>query len=634
MEIKQYLEITKHWFWLILVGIVLGGLFAWGFSIIQEPVFQATARVQVMSAPQSGSTDYAYYNEQQLAQTYVQTIKSRLVLAEVETLLGVVVQNIKTQVVSNTQLIDIIVEDDDPQQAADIANLVVTVFSEQNGQLQASRFLESEQNLQAQIDQVDQQIAALQTQSSAVITEQTQATADRAQAEMQRLEGEILALQNEIETLRNPPRGNSFSTPTPSAEIRSQLNEKELKLNQLQSTYNLYQQIYTNLVVLGKDMVAGDPNSGQQNMQATLALYQEIRANLLSSYESIRLARMNSTSNIVPIEPAVANSAPIRPNVFTNTLLGIAVGLMLAAATVFAIEYLDDTLKTSDQITQVLGLPVIGYIAEMEHYKDIPYVSENPRSPVSETFRTLRTNLEFSSVDNPLKTLLLVSAHPAEGKTTVAANLAVTMAQGGKKVLLIDADLRRPRVHQFFGLSNRVGLSDLIRDSVSLPDVTRPWKDTSLSIITSGGIPPNPADLLSSDKMARILEAAKKAADMVIVDSPPFLVADASILASRMDGVLLLVYPGKTPIDAALTTLEQMKRAGARIVGVVMNRIPRNRSHYYSGYRYYSSHYQGHYDYFYMDEKPVGKMRRLPARLKKMFSGKKKSSEDVTDSTE
>ena len=630
MEIKQYLEIIKHWFWLIILGIVLGGLLAWGFSAIQEPVYQATARVQVMSAPQSGANDYSYWNEQQLARTYVQTIKSRLVLDEVEARLGLEVQDIRTQVIADTQLIDIFVEDDDPRHAADIANMVVTVFSEQNGQLQASRFLESEQSLQAQIEQVDQQIAELQTQSNAVITEQTQATADRAQAEMLRLEGEILVLQNEIETLRNPPRGNSLSTPTPSAEVRSQLNEKELKLGQLQSTYNLYQQIYTNLVVLGKDMVAGDASSAQQNMQATLALYQEIRANLLSSYESIRLARMNSTSNIVPIEPAVPEPAPIRPNVLTNTLLGIAVGLMLAGATVFAIEYLDDTLKTSDQITQVLDLPVIGYIAEMEHNKEGPYVSENPRSPVSETFRTLRTNLEFASVDNPLKSLLVVSAHPEEGKSTVAANLAVTMAQGGKRVLLIDADLRRPRVHKFFGLSNRIGLSDLIRDSVSMTDVSRPWKDTSLSIITSGGIPPNPADLLSSDKMASILEEAKKITDFVVVDSPPFLVADASILASRMDGVLLLVYPGKTPIDSALTTLEQMKRAGAHMVGVVMNRIPRNRSHYYSGYRYYSSHYQGHYAHSYAGEKPASRFGRASARFIRMFSGKTKHAEDVT----
>jgi succinoglycan biosynthesis transport protein ExoP len=210
----------------------------------------------------------------------------------------------------------------------------------------------------------------------------------------------------------------------------------------------------------------------------------------------------------------------------------------------------------------------------------------------------LRTNLEFAGVDQPLKTLLVVSVHPGEGKSTIAANLSITLAQGGKHVLLIDADLRRPHIHHVFSLANRAGLSDLFRDSTSLADVARSWKDSTLGIVTSGSIPPNPADLLASKKMESILALASQSADMVIVDAPPFLVADASILASRVDGILLVIRPGKTPMDAALSTLEQIKRSGGRIVGVVMNRIPRNRPYYYGGYRHYTAYYKGGYAYY------------------------------------
>lgn len=602
MEIKQYITIVQHWAWLLILGLVLGAGGSYIYSALQEPVYQTSTRVQVMSAPSNAAGSYyTLWNEQQLAQTYVQTIKSRPNLDGVEERIGGSVSNgqIRTQTVANTQLIDIFVEDIDPNRAALIANTLVEIFIERNAQMQSMRFSESEQSLEAQIQQVDAQIEALQARSAAASNAESQETITNALSEIERLQGEILTLQNELDALNSPERlPGSLFTPTPSADTRSQINERELRLRQLQSTYDLYQQIYTNLVVLGQNRALGDTNAEQEQAQSTLALYRQIRSNLLSSYEGIRLARLSSTSNVVAIEPAQAPSSPIRPQPLNTAGLGAAVGLFLAAATVFLIEYLDDTIRSADQAVTQLGLPVIGYIAELEHDQDKGYVAENPRSPAAEAFRTLRTNLEFASVDRSLKTLLVVSSHPSEGKTTVATNLAITISQGGKRVLLIDADLRRPRIHHHLGLNNRVGLSNLFRDTLLLQDVTNSWGDGNLWVITSGGVPPNPADLLASVRMAAILEAAKKEFDMVIIDAPPFLVADASILASRVDGVLLVVRPGKTPMDAALTTLEQMKRADAHILGMVLNRIPRNRPNYYGGYRHYSGYYKGEYNYY------------------------------------
>jgi len=620
MEIKYYLVLIQRWIWLLILGFVLGGLIGFGYSSAQEPVYQASTRVQVMSAPRTGGNDYAYWTEQQLAQTYSQTIKTRPMLNAVAEKIGGTISagQLRTQTVANTQLIDIFVEDADPQRAALIANTLVDVFIERNYQIQSERFADSEKSLEAQIEQVDAQIDALQSRSVAASNAETQQTIEKTKLEIERLQVELLALQNEIDVLKFPTRlpGTNL-TPTPSAESRLQLNERELQLKQLQSTYDLYQQIYTNLIVMGQ---SSDLNTTaeQDQMLSTLALYRQIRANLLSSYEGIRLARLNSTSNIVSIEPAVIPGGPVRPQPIRNMALGMVIGLLLAGGVVLLMEYLDDTVKTVEQVTEIFGLPVLGYIAELEHNHDKAYVAENPRSPVSEAFRTLRTNLGFASVDKPIKSLLVVSVHPSDGKTTIATNLAITLSQGGKKVLLIDADLRRPRVHHHLDLSNRTGLSNLFHEQLAIQDVTHVWKDRKLGVITSGSIPPNPADLLASERMASILMSAGNFSDIVVVDAPPFLVADASILSARVDGVLLVIRPGHTQLDAALSSIEQMKRAGANVLGVVFNRIPRSQPYYYGGYRYYSGYYQDEDGYY--GRPPSHKENAFGVKLKSKYT--------------
>ena len=251
---------------------------------------------------------------------------------------------------------------------------------------------------------------------------------------------------------------------------------------------------------------------------------------------------------------------------------------------------------------RILGLPLIGYIAEMQtnSKEEEVYVSRQPRSPVSEAFRSLRTNLEFAAVDRPLRTILVTGAEAGDGKTTIATNLAAIFAQGGKRVLLLDADLRRPRVHRFLGIQNRVGLTDLFRDGLSVDSVMHPWADAnskSMFVITTGSLPPNPAELLGSHKMDSILAEVASRVDVVIIDSPPSLVSDAQVLAAKVDCVLLVVQPGKTHSGAARATREQLERAGARVVGAVFNRIPRSHGYYYGGYQYYSPYYSQNNQY-------------------------------------
>ena len=199
----------------------------------------------------------------------------------------------------------------------------------------------------------------------------------------------------------------------------------------------------------------------------------------------------------------------------------------------------------------------------------------DPTSSVAEAFRTLRTNLEFSSLDNPVKTLVITSASPGEGKSTTLANLAITTAQAEKKVYLIDCDLRRPSLHRLFGIANDVGLTNMIRDE-ALRDAP-PLQETQvpgLWLLPSGPLPPNPSELLGSKRMEEIITKLRDQADIVLFDTPPStVVTDAAVLASKVDGVLLVFSAGRTKRDHAQKAKALMEKVNARLVGVVLNNV-------------------------------------------------------------
>lgn len=598
MELRQYLQIARRWAWLLILGLVVGAVAGYLFSFFQSPVYQAATRILILR-PSRGTTtsaDLAYLNDQQLTQTYMQLLTTPPVLeaASVELGFDVSARQITVQQISTTQVIRLVVEDSDPLRAAMIANQLVLALNAQNELLQAGRYTEAESRLQTQIVQIQEQINALQLQVN-------QVSVQTVQEQLEELKTQIDPLQNEVTELNKLIANLSVGAQT--TEKKTQLAEAQSRLDEIEPLLTLYQKIYSDLIVLGRptDGLVNDKSARLLQLQSTLDLYQQVYINLLSSLESLRLARVESTPNIVQIEVATTPTSPIRPQPVNNTLLAAAVGLMLAAGIVFLVEYLDNTLKTVDDVERILQLPVIGFIAEIDGGMDDTagvYVHRQPRSPVSEAFRLLRTNLEFAGVDRPIKRLLLTSAGPNEGKTTVAVNLAAIIGQGGRKVMLLDADLRRPRVHRFLELPNRVGLSDLFRSSIGLDGVLRTLNPLeNVSVITSGSLPPNPAELLASARMEQILQEAGRQVDMVILDCPPAIVADVQVLSAKVDGVVIVIHPGHTQADAALAMLDQLKRANAPIVGVVLNRIPRDRADYYGGYHHYSPYYSGYHHY-------------------------------------
>ena len=346
----------------------------------------------------------------------------------------------------------------------------------------------------------------------------------------------------------------------------------------------------------------------RDRLQTLQSQYRQTYAYLLQSYEQVRLAEAQSTSSIVQVEPAKAPRSPIRPRTLVNTALAGVVGLMLAVGVIFLIEALDDTLGPED-ITQRLGLPVLGVISRHNGNGSKPVTALEPRSPVSESFRSLRTNIQFAGVDKPLKRVLVTSPSPEDGKSTVAANLAVTLAQGGKRVALIDADLRRPRVHKVLGLQNRQGMTALfVQSKVALNGHLQETEVNNLCALTTGILPPNPSELLGSDKMAEIMEQIGERVDVQVIDTPPVMaVTDAAVLAPKTDGVVLVVKPGVTKLGAASQAVEQLQRVGANLLGVVLNDVEVKRGRY--KYAYYHGYYATGDKYYGEEKKEKGERR-------------------------
>lgn len=327
---------------------------------------------------------------------------------------------------------------------------------------------------------------------------------------------------------------------------------------------------------------------------------------LRSTFATLLPLSSGSASNVLTVvEPADTPTQPVAPTTLLNTLLAAALGLLAVSGFAFVKEQLDDSIKDADGVREVTSLGNLGTIPQMrgdrgrsEIYRMVTLLY--PRSITAEAYRALRVNVEFASVDRPIQTLLVTSAAPGEGKSVTAANLAVVFAQSGRRVLLVDADLRWPGVDKYFEASNADGLSTLLRgEAADVDAVAQATEQANLRIITTGRLPPNPAELLGSQRMQAVLALLRNSADVVIFDSPPLLaVADAAVLSAFADGTLLVIDSATSRRSQVRTAHAALVRAGANTLGAVLNRVATTDSF----------HYAGHYG-----ESDAGVDRRSPA---------------------
>ena len=300
-------------------------------------------------------------------------------------------------------------------------------------------------------------------------------------------------------------------------------------------------------------------------------------------------------SNIRPLDSAQLPTTPVSPNLRVNIAVGGVLGLFAGLALVFLVVFFDRSIKSTNDIAQVTKTPVLGIIPLLDdavvqgddNIRDL-YVHREPTSPIAECCRALRTNVLFSSADRQVKTILVSSANPREGKTTSVIYLGTTMAQSGQRVLLVDTDMRRPRLHNSLKVDAKVGLSNLILGDQDYDAVIRSTEIPNLDLLPCGSLPPNPAELLMTKRFEGVLAELAKRYDRVILDSPPLnVVTDAALLSKMTDGTIFVVYTGKTLREDLKRSERAIRSVGRKLFGLIVNAIePDGRSGYYSYYRY------------------------------------------------
>jgi tyrosine-protein kinase len=295
-----------------------------------------------------------------------------------------------------------------------------------------------------------------------------------------------------------------------------------------------------------------------------------------------------SADNFVLVSPAIIPDQPVAPNKVRNVVLALVAGLVLAALVAFLVEYLDQTVKSDQDLSERTGIVPIGHIGFVAGARTNRGELIRPGQPIAEAYKALRTNLLFSSVDRRLQTLVITSSLPGEGKSRTTANLAIVLAEAGHRTLVVDADLRRPSQHRMFGRIRHRGLADLVAQGAEQPDVVhRVERVPNLWLLSAGTRPPNPSELLGSGRMKALIDKLREEFTYLLLDTPPLAaVTDAAVLATHCDATLLVVEQGKTPVSAVVHARETLERVGAPLAGAVLNKIRSRTSGYYYAYGY------------------------------------------------
>lgn len=509
VDIRTYLKILSRRKWLVLatflVVVASTALVTWRLT----PIYESVARVEVQPTSSSPSETSrvleSLVDPTRGLQTQVELVKSQAVLAVAARKLGIastddLEDSLAVELLPDTQIVEITVEHESPNEASDWANAVANAYITFRRDRALDTSLSASEAIVRDIEGVKDRITEIDT---------------RAQAD--------------------PPTATS---------LRAERDRAVAQLNAL-----------------------------------------EAQLQVLPDAEAVR--RGGGTI----VSAAKTPTDPVRPRKALNLALAAIMGTLLGLAVAFTAENLDDRIKNPEEAEERVGAPVLGYIPLVKEWagsnRPRLAIQDNTASGAAEAYRTLKANLRFVSLEKPVRTVLITGAVAEAGKSTSAANLAVTLAQGGDKVVLVSADLRRPSVHKFFGLSNARGLTDALDPNFPLERALQENGIPNLRVLAAGGLPPNPTEILASERFAQILLELQNLADFVIIDAPPVLgLGDSSALASKVDGVLFVVRMGAVTKRELSDATDQLQKAGGKIIGCVLNAVQAQ-----GGYGYYYHYY-------------------------------------------
>jgi capsular exopolysaccharide synthesis family protein len=536
MELFEYWKIIRKHIWLIILLMLVGASSTFYYIQQQETQYRTTTTLFLNPAAPSPLLPFAIEpanRVQTLANTYAEFMRTRSFAQLVSQQLAVPISEdemrkwLTTQYVPDTQFFRITATHPDPQLAQNLANT-------------AAQVLIAEHTTQQQ----QQQIAAQGSQEDRRQLEELQTA---LQNELPYYNNQIESLQSQLADLLRRPR---------TEETRARIASLRTDLQAFQS---LRVQVLTSLAQTKATLATGN----------------------------------NNTPNIdtaVVVDAAPLPSTPLPRKTIELTLLGLVISLGLGVGAALLMEHLDPTVKTPDAINAIYGMPtrgVIGVVPDASEKGRLVALS-SPASPAAEAFRALRTGVQIVHLNSGVQSLLITSAGRGEGRSFVAANLAISLAQNGLRVVLVDTDLRRPSQHEMFGLRRGPGFTDLvINPDTNHIDLLQPTEVKNLWLLPCGTIPPNPVELLSSPRSAEVMEQLKQHADIVIYDSPPAaMVTDAVVIARNVNAVLQVVRAGTTPIDLVLRCKAILEQAGGHVLGPILNGAAASDLGYYTYHGY------------------------------------------------
>lgn len=526
IDFRQYWMLLRRWFWLIVLCTLLAGGSAYVITSLQPPVYQASVVLLIHSPANLNQAQLARYIEGE-SQTYVQMLTERPVI-----------EAALAQVGWDVSFDELKEESELPKKRSD------TVAYASVGPVRAELIANTRL---IQLDVVDTEPERATTFANAI------AAAFIAQYGENQRERYVDAL----------------------AAIETQMNDLAAEMEAIQ----------VQIDTLGEQKTGSQDETDLILLQSTLGGYRNTYSALVRDYEEMKAFAAQAADLIEIYVPARVPRFPVPSYALRNTAMAGVVGAMLATGVAFLLEHLDDTIKTSDDVRRELGLSVLGYIGQLSGEETELVTVTQPLSPTSEAFRKLRTSIRFSSLDCSLQTLLITSSGPGEGKSIVASNLSTVIAQSGLKVIALDADLRRPRLDQIFGLYSREGVTRALLDGRVDGYLQKTQEIENLLFLAAGDCPPNPAEALGSRRMRELLTELTQQADIVILDGAPVLpVTDAAVLARSVDAVLLVIDVGKVRRQDAKRAVEDLQQVEANLIGVVLNRIPASFGGHYHKY--------------------------------------------------
>ena len=620
MELLEYYNILMKRKWIVLgvFLIVVGVVY---IKLIRTvPIYQSTVKLLLTDyANNSALSDLVYlsdssgssktYGRSDPIETQIEIIKTRPMLEQTIKALdlrdktgdplytGFLSNLIKVSAIRNTNIIKISYRNRNPKLASQIANTLAEVFVSNSRQMNqeetrmALRFME-EQLAKRRISLEESEQLLLQfrkSKNTVSFSKETELLVTRLSAmsaEKLSLESQLQVADAKLNDLQNRVTGRAMS---PFVfqwknEINKMNNDKDsLRANILSLEQKIWQ--------INNELKQLPPKEIQlARLVSDSQIENEIYNKLLMRLEETKISEAAQVASVRIIEPAIPGRRPVHPDKRKTMSMALVIGLFIGYGLAFILEFFDSHIQSITEIDLLTNWKRLGLIPDFSEIKDHHCLISKMgiRSPLSESYSTLRTNLHYSKEGQPIEAILVTSSLPQEGKTTISANLAISQALAGKKVILVDADMRKAKIHKLFEIPNSVGLTSILASDVDYKKVISETETPNLFVIPRGPLPPNPLNLIESKAMVKLIKALKQDADLVIIDTPPLnLVSDALVLGHLVDGILMVVDMQNSSRASLKQSVEVLKNMAMEPLGYVINRFEKVRGKYYAyDYKY------------------------------------------------